>query len=449
MGTEKALSRRDFLRLSGATVGGAALLSACTASHSSAQSGPVTLKFWNSTYSTTDSSNKSKKVNQFYIAQAVQRFEAANPGIKIQMQVIPGTTDMFTQYRVASIAKNGPDVMTLWSGSYMLQMKNFLEPLDPYFTQQERARLRGWDAVTEGFQAGAGKTYGVPNASDGISAVYYNKHLLAKAGIDPEKDWPTTFDDFLTIAAKIKASGTTPFTLYDNGYTFFSLDYWIAQVVNGDHGILELVQGQRNFSESDLVAVAQKWSQLAQYTLPGAPTMNGGQAEQFFFQGKVAMTINGPWPIGDMRQALGDNLGMRRLPDFNKTVPIQNSGIGGAGTALIVSNYSKHKAEAVQFIKFLMSKEEQARRAADSSEGLINATDVDVSSIYKDPLRVQQQQWVLEPKTMFWPDNVYPAELTSELAAQAQLAWTGKITPLQFMQKLDAKRDSLRKNPGQ
>jgi raffinose/stachyose/melibiose transport system substrate-binding protein len=443
---ENALSRRDFLRLSGAAVGGAAVLSACTASNSS--SGPVTLKFWNSTYPTTDSNNKSKKLSQFYIYQAVQRFEAANPGIKVQMQVIPGTTDMFTQYRVASIAKNGPDVMTLWSGSYMFQLKDFLEPLDSYFTQQEKERLRGWDAVTEGFKAGSGKIYGVPNASDGITVIYYNKQLLAKAGVD-EANWPATFDDFLTMLAKIKASGTMPFVLYDNGYTFFSLDYWIAQVVDGDHGILELVQGKRNFSDPDLVAVAQKWSQLAQYTLPGAPTMNEGQADQFFFQDKVAMTIDGPWPLGDMRQAPGASLGMHKLPDFSASVPIRNSGIGGAGTALIVSNYSKHKPEAVKFIKFLVSKDEQARRAADPNEGLINAVDVDVSQIYKDPFRVQIQQWSLEPNTIFWPDNVYPAELTNELAAQAQLAWTGKITPLQFMQKLDAKRNALLQSTGQ
>ncbi len=447
MNAEQSLSRREFLRLGGAAVGGATLLSACTASVGS-QSGPVTLKFWNSTYATTDASNKSKRLDQFYISQAVQRFEAQNPGIKVQMQVTPGTTDMFTQYRVASIAKNGPDVMTLWSGSYMLQLKEFLEPLDSYFTQQEIARLRGWDAVTEGFKAGAGKIYGVPNASDGISALYYNKQLLAKAGVDPEANWPTNFDDFLALLGKIKASGTTPFTLYDNGYTFFSLDYWIAQMVNGDHGILELVQRQRNFSDPDLVSVAQKWSQVAQYSLPGAPTMNSGQAEQFFLQGKVAMTIDGPWNIADMRQALGNNLGMHRLPDFSVDAPIHNAGIGGAGTALIVSNYSKHKNEAAKFIKFLMSKDEQTRRAQDASEGLISAADVDVSTIYKEPLRVQQQQWVLEPNTMFWPDNVYPAELTNELAAQAQLAWTGKISAQEFMRRLDAKRDQLLKNPG-
>ncbi|MBV9230448.1 MAG: extracellular solute-binding protein [Chloroflexi bacterium] len=444
--SEKALTRRDLLRLSGAAIGGAAVLSACTTSHSS--SGPVTLKFWNSTYSTTDSNDKSKKPSQFYISQAIQRFEAANPTIKIQMQVVPNTPDQFPQYRVASIAKNGPDVMTLWSGSYMFQFKEFLEPLDSAFTPQERARLRGWDAVTEGFKAGAGKIYGVPNGSDGLTALYYNKQLLAKAGIDPVAAWPTNFDDFLTMLAKIKASGITPLVLYDNGYSIFSFDYWIAQIVGGDHGILDLVQGKRNFSDPELVQLAEKWSQLAQYTLPGAPTMNVGQAHQFFFQSKAAMMVDLPGSISDMRQALGDNFAIHPFPDFNASVAIHGTGVGGAGTALIVSNYSKHKPEAIQFIKFLLSQDEQTRRASDPGEGLINATDVDVSKIYKDPLTVQQQQWALEPDAIFWPDNVYPADLTNELMAQAQLAWIGKITPLQFMQQLDAKRNELLKKSG-
>lgn len=445
--SEKALTRRDLLRLGGAAIGGAALLSACTTSNSPS-SGPVTLKFWNSVYATTDSNDPSKKPSQFYISQAIQRFEAANPTIKVQMQVVPNTPDQFPQYRVASIAKNGPDVNTLWSGSYMFQFQEFLEPLDSYFTTQERARLRGWDAVTQGFKAGAGKIYGVPNGNDGLTALYYNKQLLAKAGIDPTKSWPANFDEFLSMLAKIKASGTTPLVLYDNGYSIYSLDYWIAQIVGGDHGILELVQGQRNFSDPELVQLAQKWSQLAQYTLPGAPTMNVGQAHQFFFQGKAAITVDLPGSISDIRQALGDNFAIHSFPDFNSSVTVHNTGVGGAGTALIVSNYSKHKAEAVKFIKFLLSKDEQTRRASNPSEGLINATDVDVSKIYKDPFTVQQEQQALEPNAIFWPDNVYPAELVTELMAQAQLAWGGKITPLQFMQRLDAKRDALLKSSG-
>ncbi|QBD83431.1 extracellular solute-binding protein [Ktedonosporobacter rubrisoli] len=447
----KNLSRREFLQTSGAVVGGAAMLAACGGSGSTnpGSAGPVTIKFWNATYATSSSSDKSKKKDQYYIYQAIKRFNAQNPGITVQIQDVPTTAEMFTRYRVASIARNGPDVMGMWSGNYMLQFKHYLEPLDTYFTPQEMSRIRGWNAVTDGFKEGAGKIYGVPNASDGISMVYYNKKALAKAGINTDADWPKDFAAFLTMLAKIKATGITPLALFDDGYIMFSLDYWIAQIVGGSPGINDLVSGKRNFSDPQVVEAIQQWTQLAQYSMQGAPTTTGDQAYQFLFQGKAAMTISGPWPFYDMRKALGDDLGLHKLPDYSEKVSLRNTGIGGAGTALIVSNYSKHKAEAVKFIKFLLSQPEQTQQAVANTGTLLNVTDVDFATVYKDPLRVQQQQWGLEPSTMFWPDNVYPAELTNELRAQAQLAWTGKITPQQFMSRLDAKRDEILKSPQQ
>lgn len=443
----KNLSRREFLQTSGAVVGGAAMLAACGGTGSTGTTGPVTVKFWNATYSTSDSNDKNKTKEQFYIYQAIKRFQTQNPGIRIQIQDVPGSTDMFTRYRVASIARNGPDVMGMWSGNYMLQFKQYLEPLDTYFTAQEKSRIRGWNAVTDGFKEGAGKIYGVPNASDGISMVYYSKKALAKAGINADTDWPKNFDGFLSMLAKIKATGITPLALFDNGYTFFSLDYWIAQIVGGSAGINDLVSGKRNFSDPQLVEAIQKWTRLAQYSMQGTATTSNDQANQFIFQGKAAMTITGPWPFNDMKKALGDDLGLHKLPDYSETVSIRNTGIGGSGTALIVSNYSKHKAEAVKFIKFLLSQPEQTKQAEGSTGALINVTDVDFAAVYKDPLRIEQQQWGLEPSTMFWPDNVYPAELTNEFSAQAQLVWTGKITPQQFTSKLDAKRDQILNAP--
>lgn len=443
MQTPSPLSRRTFLYLSGAAISSVALLAACGGTQSNDAQGKIV--FWNSTYQTSDDNDKAKRKEDFYISKAIKRFEEANPGLTVDMQIVPGTPDMFTKYRVASTAKNGPDVMTLWSGNYMLQFKKYLEPLDSYFSEQERARLRGWSAVTDGFKEGQGKIYGVPNSSDGISSLVYNKQLLNKAGVDLESNPPKNFDEFLTMLGQIKASGTMPLAMYDNGYTFFSFDYWLAQVVGSSPGIDDLVSGKQNFSDPAVVEMVTKWAKLAQYSIPGAPTMDGGQASQYLIQKKAAMMVNIGGDVTDLRKTLGDNLGMIKLPDYSESVSVRDTGVGGAGTALIVSNYAKNKANAVKFIKFLVSKEEQTIQAEEESK-LTNATDVDATKLYKEPFRIQQQEWALEPQTIFWPDNVFPAELTAELGAQAQLAWTGKITPAQFMSRLDAKRDALLKS---
>ena len=80
----------------------------------------LTLTYWNTTYPLQDPNDKTKKPEDFYISKAIARFEAANPGITVQMEDVPSGNDMFIKYRTASVAQNGPDVMGMWSGSYML-----------------------------------------------------------------------------------------------------------------------------------------------------------------------------------------------------------------------------------------------------------------------------------------------------------------------------------------
>jgi raffinose/stachyose/melibiose transport system substrate-binding protein len=242
---------------------------------------------------------------------------------------------------------------------------------------------------------------------------------------------------------QIQASGTTPMALDEYAIVWQILAYWQAQILGGSAAVAELVSGKRNFSDPMLVAIARDWQKLHDFTVPGAETMQGSEAYQFLFQGQVAMTTAGFWIISDARKALGDRLGMVKIPNYSQDAPIKDGGIGGAGTAFIVSNYSAHKEEAVAFIKFLMSKEEQALKAESGEGSLLNVTDVDTASFYQDPLKQIQQQWANEPSTIFWLDNLFPADLTIEIKARSQLAWTGQISAEEFMKRAEEKRNEL------
>lgn len=400
------------------------------------------LTFWNpGIFPTEDPNDKTKKVDDFYIYQAAKRFGEAN-GCEVAIENAPNDPGMFGKYRTASMAKNGPDVMVMWSGTYMLSVKEFLEPLGSVFSPEERARITGWEAVTPDFSADSADIYGCPAASDGTTCIFYNKELFAKAGVDTEAGWPKNATEFYAALDAIKATGVTPITLDNVGFVWQSLAYWMSQQINGAVGVNELVQGKRNFTDADMVAAADGWMKLAQYTVPGAESMDGGQAYQFLLQGQAAMTTAGSWLIKDGTEALGDNFGMIKIPNFIETAPIVDGGVGGPGTAFIVSNYSPNKDLAIQFIKFLMSPEEQLKKAESGEGAILNVTDVDFTN-YKSPLAATQQQWANEPSTIFWNDNVYPADLTTEMRAQAQLAWTGQLSAEEFMKKVNDKRDEL------
>jgi raffinose/stachyose/melibiose transport system substrate-binding protein len=405
----------------------------------------ITLKMWQMIFPYSDPNDKSKKPEDFWIHQSLKRFQDANPGIEVKLEDQPlGDPSVFTKYRTASIAKNGPDLFATWSGTYMLNLKQYLEPLDPYITDQDRARIFGWEAATEGFVPGKGTTYGVPAGTDGLVCFFTNKELLQKAGVDPEAPIPTPFDQFTAFLDKVKASGTTPLVLNNQGFVLHTLNYWTAQVVGGAPGLQELIDGKRNFSDADSLDVATKWATLSSRSISGAPTMQESQANQLLFAGKAAMTTAGSWVIQNARVALGDKLGMVKIPDFNADVTIKDAGVGGPGTVYVVSNYSQQKDAAVQLIKHLMSKPEQEARAKSNEGALINVNDVDFTTLYDEPLRVQQQQWVADPAhVIFWPDNVYPFDLTNEIIQRGQAAWTGDTSPADFMKQLDQKRDEL------
>jgi raffinose/stachyose/melibiose transport system substrate-binding protein len=404
----------------------------------------VTIRFWNGgIFPIEDANDKSRAKEDFYVYKAAQRFMDANPGVKVEVETIPGDTDMFTKYRTASVAENGPDVMGMWSGTYMLSLKDFLEPLGPYFTTEERSRITGWEATNEDFDPDSPDIYGVPAGSDGVTVLFYDKSLLEGAGVTSDVEWQTDMAGFVSMLGQINESGITPMTLDENAIIWQILMWWIGQTVDGSVGIGQLNTGERNFSDPEIVNIVSEWQKLYGYTIEGAETMDGPQRAQLFFAGEAAMTSGGFWDVTDFRENFGDNLAMVKMPNFSAEAPIQDGGIGGPGTAFIVSNYSDHKDEAVDFIKFLMTAEEQALKAESGEGSLLNVTDVDTTEYYADPFKQLQQEWANEPSVIFWADNVLNAELTSEIKAQSQLAWTGEISAEEFMQRVDEKRDEL------
>src|SRR5438045_401176 len=99
---ETRFSRRQVVQLGVAA--GLALLPGSR--RATAQGKTVT--FWNiaGIYDVEDPVNKTKKPEEFYIYQAIDRFQKANPGMQVAMESLPGDTSSFTKYRTASVAKN-------------------------------------------------------------------------------------------------------------------------------------------------------------------------------------------------------------------------------------------------------------------------------------------------------------------------------------------------------
>lgn len=396
----------------------------------------IKLVFWNTSYPTVDENDKTKKKEDFYIYQAIARYEAANPNVTIDIQDIPDGTNAMTKFQTAGIANNGPDVTNLWSGNYTMDLKSFIQPLNDYLTPSVIDSMTGWNAVTENF-ADQGTIYGIPDGSDGTIGILYNKKLFANAGLDPEKNPPKNYDDFTAMLKKLKDSGVTPIGSESDGDFVYFLDYWFAQTV-GTSGINDIVNGKMNFNNPQLLKVMEGYLQLYKDGY-----VSNDQPQTQFYNGKVAMIFGGYGYLNDARAALGDNLGMIKIPDFSDNVLVKNGGIGGTGADFVVSKSSRHPEEAVKFILFLVSKDEQIARFKDGYGKLLNIKGADAAEFADDPLVIEQQQWASEPSTIFWPDNIYPSELSDYISSLNSLVIKGQLAPADFLAKLDQKRDEI------
>ncbi len=202
--------------------------------------------------------------------------------------------------------------------------------------------------------------------------------------------------------------------------------------------------GDRHLIGGQEVSVAQaQEEQTDLFLVSGAETMEGSESLQLFAGEEAAMTTGLFGSIDDMRGFFGEDLGMVKLPNFSEDAPLLNGGIGGPGVAFIVSNYDPNVEAAVGFVKFLMSAEELELRALSGEGHLVNLAGADATALYDDPFKITQQDWANEPGTIFWPDNILNAELTTEIKVQSQLAWTSEISAEEFASRVDAKRDEV------
>ncbi len=145
-----------------------------------------------------------------------------------------------------------------------------------------------------------GKQYSIPNNSQVIPLIYYNKSVFAKLHLKP----PTTWAQFVAICAKIKASGETPIGIGGSQDTWTS---WIflggmfsADVLGKNpNWILQRKgeQGPLHRSARGAILTFNKWAALfkAGYFNKDALSLNYAGMQQEFLDGREAMYPMGTW----------------------------------------------------------------------------------------------------------------------------------------------------------
>ncbi|HET6529110.1 MAG TPA: sugar ABC transporter substrate-binding protein [Actinoplanes sp.] len=293
--------------------------------------------------------------NKQMVDMLVEAWNTKNPTCKINLTYIPHT-EMVGKIAQGIASGEVPDLMGM-DLIYAPQFEKAQQLVDL------TSRIRDWPELTtasKGHMTVAtyeDKLYGVPLYAD-VSALFYNKDLFKKAGLDPEKP-PASLAEMRSYADKITAlgGGVTGYYLPGNcaGCNIFTVGplMWASgakieaagpddEPLTGD-GVKQVLQFTRDMVKAGNVPA-------------GARAENGETFHLQFGSGKIGMMGTGNFNITLARQQNKNmEFGIGLLPG---TAPTSSASFIG-GDLVVVPKGSDRVADAVNFMKFLLSDDVQ------------------------------------------------------------------------------------------
>ncbi|MCW3816362.1 extracellular solute-binding protein [Micromonospora sp. DR5-3] len=207
-------------------------------------------------------------------------------------------------------------------------------------------------AAADQYKSPDGKFYQLPWKSNPVM-IFYNKEILAKAGVDSENPPLSTYDDFLATARKIKSSGVAPAAIYPAPSSeFFQSWFDYYPLFAAETGGKQLVEnGKAQFGSPEGLRVAEFWKKLYDEGLAPKEKYNGDS----FADGKAAMAIVGPWAIAVYGQKV--KWGAAPVPTSAGKPAAEVKTFSDAKNVAMYSA-CKNRATAWEVLKFATSKEQ-------------------------------------------------------------------------------------------
>jgi ABC-type glycerol-3-phosphate transport system substrate-binding protein len=355
------MTTRKFLAVTAAVAIGALGLAACGGGDAgdgeASGDGDVTLTFWQ---------NSTTGDGVAYWEQTIEEFEAANPGITVEMQSIQNE-DMDGKLQTALNAGDGPDIFMARGGGKLADVVAAGQAMDITDAISAETKAAIGEGVLSAFTVD-GKVYGMPTAVL-PGGIYYSKDLFAQAGIT---ETPSTLAELEDAVQKLKDAGIQPIALgakdawpAAHWYYFFALRSCSQQTMDeatvsrsfdnpcwqkaGE--ALQDFAGTEPFNEGFLTTSAQQ----------GAGSSAGLLANH-----QAGMELMGAWDPGVIASLTPDE---EPLPDLGWfPFPAVDGGEGDPSAMMggvdgYTCNADAPKDACTAFLNFFMQKEQQENYA--------------------------------------------------------------------------------------
>ncbi|WP_062352110.1 sugar ABC transporter substrate-binding protein [Bacillus kwashiorkori] len=218
-----------------------------------------------------------------------------------------------------------------------------------------------------------GEIYGVPLVTE-TYGLFYNKDYVSEA--------PKTFEELQKIADEKTDASKEQFgfameaaNLYFVWPFFANNGAYVFKNTNGTYDVNDI--GLANEGAKKAGEVVKNWFDKGQIPVGiTADTLNG-----LFQDGKVAVVLNGPWMIPGYKEALGDKLGIAKLPEINGEGAKSFVGV----KSWMLSAYSDNQYWATDFMKFVTNKDNSLKYFKEAGEMPANQAALTDPTVTGDP----------------------------------------------------------------
>ena len=342
-----ALSRRDFLKLTG-LLAGSSLLNAC------------------GVFGNTPTPRSSKPVQLVYqdwrtewfppmAQQMLEQFHASHPDVRVFY--VPDPVDVEESLLPDMQAGVAPDVFAACCSFFpILAQESQTLDLRPYIQADlDQEIIADWDPVQyRGLQTRSGEQYGLPKYH-GALALYYNKDLFDQFGVDyPDGSW--NHDDYLG-AMKLLTHDLDSDGQIDVWGSILDVSWDRIQVhVNewGGHFVDPEDPTLCRLDETPALEAlewlrARMWDDRVMARPLDVQNMGTQQA---FIAGKVAMAEDGSWALKNILENAGFRIGVAPFPSgpVRRVTLTTTDGFG-------IYRGTRHPDECWELMKFLIGKD--------------------------------------------------------------------------------------------
>ena len=367
------------------------------------------------------------KDNSNVVRPLIEKWNAAHPNEKVTFkeqtdQADQQHDDLVQNFQAKNANYDVVSVDVVWTAEFAA--KGWLQPLKDKMALDTAAMLK----PTVDSASYKGTLYAAPQNSDG-GILYYRKDLVPTA--------PTTWDEMMGMCTVAEENGIGCFAGQYAKYEGLTVN--ASEAINSAGGSVLDADGKPSLNTPEAKEGLENLaSAYADGSIPKeAITFQEEQGRQAFQNGKLLFHRNWPYvynlAMTEGSSQVKDVLGMTALP--GKAGPGAST-LGGHSAGMSV--YSKNKATALDFLKFLTSEETQKFYATQGSLAPV------LGALYDDQELVAKLPYLPVLKTSI--ENAVPRPVTPYYPAVTKAIQENAYSAIKGEKTVDAALSDMQKS---